>query len=135
MILDHEYKSRKSISIESYVYEILKNINESIYEKVVLDGIKEYGYIKLLNNRKNDSLYVSFINNEFVSPKEKIKIEEVKRIKTKAGFRIQIGKGFILANVKNHELIKEKMKEYLQEVQGANECNEYNRIIRKNQGR
>lgn len=134
MILNHEYKSRKSIGIESYVYEILKNIDEKIYEKIVLDAIKEYSSIKQLNNKKNESLYVSFINHEFVSPNEKIEIEEVKKIKTKAGFRIQIGKGFILGIVKNNELIKEKMKEYLHEVQDTERVNEYTRIIRKHKG-
>jgi AbiV family abortive infection protein len=130
---NHERKSNISIGLDSFLWEFIKTKNPEKYEKMVFESFKEHDSVKFINERKNKSLYVSFNGNKYFSPSESISIEDVKKIKTKAGFRVFLGKELFRAIIKNIDDIKLKISEsgYDSNKTSKEQQKEYRRIMDK----
>lgn len=130
---DHEMKSKKSIGLESIFYQFLKDINIETYEELTIKSFKEYDSIRLLNEKKNAGFYTSFNGNKFQAPNELISKKDVNDIKTKAEFRIFLGKKIILAVSQRFDLIKDKIRELNFDIVESSRLNveEFKRIRNK----
>lgn len=107
-ILDHKYKSHKSIGIEYMLIELIKKVDHDKYEELLLKSFEESKTIDLLNKKKNHGFYTSLINDEFLESKNLITTADVKSIRDKASIRIYFGKFIIIGIIRNFDKAKEK---------------------------